>query len=156
MKSLILAAALALCAPTAQAEAFKLYSKGHWDVHYATADYGPTCVASVSGDGIYFSLDVTHDGLSAWFISDSNSFGETNLEGEVSIWIDRHVKWNTPAGARRDTIQMFGLNKKFLAQMYDGSRLYIDQDFDGKWDAWFSLQGSAAAMLALSDCADKL
>ena len=156
MKPLTIAAIVSLCSSAAQAETFHLFSKDHWSVSYVTEGDTEACVASVEGDGIYFSLDVTADGLTAWYIDPDNNFGEVQQEGYLAVWIDRKVKWETPALAQRATIQMLGISPEFLHELVDGQRLYIDQEFDGQWDAWFSLNGSAAAVVALADCSKKL
>lgn len=156
MKSLTIAAIVLLCSTAAQAETFHLFSKDHWSVSYVVEGDVEACVASVEGDGIYFSLDVTADGLAAWYIDPDNNFGEPYQEGSVAVWIDSKGKWETPALAQRSTIQMLGISPEFLHELVDGQRLYIDQEFDGQWDAWFSLNGSAAAVVALADCSKKL
>jgi len=146
-----------LCfAAAADAESMKLFTSGHWKVHYVQTDYGPSCVASVDAGDAFFSLNISGAGLLGYFISENNYFGESLREGGVSIWVDGNHKWDTHAAAEKDAILMRGFNKGFLSEIRYGQRLFIDQDYDGRWDAWFSLDGSDAAMNALSDCADKL
>lgn len=150
---------LVLLAAPVHAESFQLFAKGHWAVHYVvTEDTGPFCSASVASaqEGIYFSIDVSATDLTAWYISTDNNFGPTVTEGFLAVWVDRRGKWETPAYAWDQSIQMINLSRGFVEQLADGRKLYIDQDFDGQWDAWFSLQGSAAALYALADCTDKL
>lgn len=156
MKTLLLAITLCFTAVMAQAEVFKLFERGHWSVSYVTGNDGrPYCVASVSGEDVYFSIDVGLDRLDAWYINYQNDFG-TGVEGDVRIWIDGHRGWVTPAYGQHDTVRMWGLKQEFLSQVMNGRKLWIDQDADGRWDAWFSLAGSKAAMFELGDCANKL
>lgn len=147
-----------LSTPAAAQEAFLLFSKGHWKVEYQTRSYAPPlCVASVSdGVDVYFSIDVSLDNIEAWYITNANNFGPNGVSGDVILRIDNNQSWVTPAYGQNTSIVMFGLKEKFIRQIYSGQTLYIDQEGDGYYDAWFSLSGSAAALNALADCADKL
>ena len=125
MKSFLLFLALLVCAPMAHAgEVFLLFSHKAWRVHYATLDSGlPYCTASVTGDGVYFSIDVGYDYVEAWYINDNNDFGLYAVEGEVLVWIDHHTPWTTPAYGRNDIVRMRSLKKAFLWELSQGQRL---------------------------------
>lgn len=138
------------------AEEFLLFSKGHWSVTYSTERDEPSCVAAVQTPELYFSLDVTSEGIEAWFMSVANNYGPTPQEGVISLWIDDKTAWDTPAYAMNDSIIMPSLAGEFLMEIYLGKTLYVDKNYDGNADAWFSLDGSAAAIVALSDCSKKL
>ena len=141
----------------ASAESFLLYSHGAWEVRYEDGEAGVRCSASVADDGLYFSIDVLKGyGLDAWFISSQNNFGEAVQTGQVVLQIDGRQAWETPATAQTDTVRMTGLAEGFLIDVMEGRKLFIDDDYDGQWDAWFSLNGSRAAMMALADCNKKL
>lgn len=144
--------------PALAQDSFLLFSKGHWNVLYTDPSWGPpTCVAEVSDNReLYFSIDVTQDSLTAWYITSYNDFGLEGISGTVLLQIDTKGVWNTPAYGKGTGIQMYGLREEFLLQLQDGQQLSIDQNADGQWDAWFSLDGSAAALYALVDCKNKL
>jgi hypothetical protein len=158
MRTLLASALLAAvpASPSLAEESFLLYSKGAWEVHYTIINGVPTCSASVAGDGVYFSLDTTVMGLHAWYISQDNNFGPNIVTGNMAVWIDNYPSWNTPAEASQNWVYMQNLHTDFLRQILNGNRLWIDQEADGRWDAWFSLDGSTAALYALSDCKQKL
>lgn len=143
--------------PAMAQESFVLFSRGHWVVSYQVTTEGvPVCVAEVSGDGVYFSIDVRTDDLNAYYINEDNWFGPDAIDGSIFLQIDAHTPWRTPSRGVNEVILMYNLHKDFLNQIAGGSKLYIDQDGDNRFDAWFSLQGSNAALAALLDCSQKL
>lgn len=157
MKTLLALLLTLVSLPAMAQESFTIFSKGHWQVTYEVTENGtPFCVAQVSGDDVYFSLDVGLYSLSAFYITDYNDFGPGVIEGNVNLRIDNRDTWVTPAKGTDTVIRMFGLKTEFLNQLQDGRRLYIDVEGDGHYEAWFSLAGSAAALNALVDCKHKL
>jgi hypothetical protein len=157
IKSLAVLFLVVTSAPAMATTTFSLFSIGHWEVFYKIDSYGvSTCVAKVSNDQVDFSIDVGEGFINAWYITDQNDFGPVRVRESVRMQIDDNPAWVTPATGIRTTVQMRGLHSDFLRQIYYGERLEIHQDDEGRYDASFSLDGSAAALTVLSDCFKKL
>lgn len=157
LKSLAVLFLIVTSTPSIATTTFSLFSKGHWEVFYQIDSYGvSTCVAEVSGDQVDFSIDVGEGFINAWFITDHNHFGPVRVRVSVRMQIDDNPAWVTPATGIRTAVQMRGLHSDFLRQIYYGEHLEIDQEEEGRYDASFSLDGSAAALTVLSDCFKKL
>jgi hypothetical protein len=143
--------------PAIATTTFSLFSNGHWEVFYQIDSYGvSTCVAEISSDQVDFSIDVGEGFINAWYITDHNDFGPGRVRESVRMQIDDNPAWVTPATGIRTTVQIRGLHSEFLRQIYYGERLEIHQEDENRYDASFSLDGSAAALTVLSDCFKKL
>ena len=161
-RSIILAAA---AAGQAQAqEVFPLSSHGHWDVSYVSSEAGPYCSASVTGDGLYLSVDVSKlAGITVFIIdNEKNWIDQTGLT--MFAQVDARSPWEVGSVITYDHVSQFALQGdagfRFLGELSDGRVVQFDYNEQGTppnySDVTFSLLGSGAAMAALAECAGRL
>lgn len=155
MKALALAATI--MAGPAAAERFELSTHGDWTVTFVSETDGDYCTAEVGNvSGDYLSFDIHPHKVEAWYMSEANAFGNDWSEGSVFLTIDGNKPWRTPAQATSIVVIMTGLTVGFIVQVADGQWIRIDLEGDGEAEAWFSLDGSRAALEALADCSKKI
>lgn len=155
MKAL-LSIILLLLPASAWAEAWLLHSYKAWEVSLVEGDGHYICGAQTRGADFSFSLLWTPAVDGGFFTVNDDDARWQKSEGKVAIWVDNRPKWSSYASADGDGFASGSLDRDFLVELYSGRLLYIDSDLDGDWNYRFSLAGSAAAMLALSDCIDRI
>lgn len=159
MKRTLIAAALAASATSAQADTWTLHDYRHWEVTYTDRNSGghPMCAAAVHHNDGSFYIKIARGSL--WFDLWHEDFHYRRHEGTVNLWVDNNRYHRVDAQADDDLIQMYPegrSGRKLLRQIEAGYDLHADIDGDEYSDLTISLRGSRAAIVALSDCANKL
>jgi hypothetical protein len=160
MKRLLSAVTLAFAALVgqAQAESFVLYERGSWQVSYVSAPNGTRFCHAVSTSSNVSSaaFRISSDGRDPNITIYDNRINYDGLSGRISMWIDRRQSWYGDVEGTGNTLFLWNPNRDFMAELYQGNVFYVDMANDGHAEYAFSLQGSAAAMIALADCISKL
>lgn len=159
MRKLFLSTCFSLIASVASAESFLLFNKDHWSVHYMQTEEGfRYCSASNSNTERMFAVNIseTLSGIDLQYFDKENYFGPDIAYGKIGFWIDQRGAYYASASAVESSIFVEGITLNVLNDLVEGRKFYIDHDYDGQWDVWFSLDGSKAAIISLMDCAEKL
>lgn len=146
----------ALVAAPAAAETWTLSTHQHWSVQFYEYDGNRGCSAKVDAGDAAFWISYDENGLDVNIASDEWKFGQYGT-GDMAVWVDDFVQWDvTNANAMFDMVWFDLTAPDFIKEISRGHRVYADIDLDGKWDIWFSLAGSSAALVDLDDCVNKL
>ncbi len=159
-----LAIAAIIASPVQAQDAFPLSSHGHWNVHYVDDPAGAYCSASVIGDGLYMSIDVSPQiGLVVYIIDSEKDWIE---QAGLTIFaqVDDRKSWQINAVTSYDRVMEFNLQDeagmRFLDELSNGRAVQFDYNEEGSpsgyGDVTFSLLGSGAAITALAECAERL
>lgn len=161
------AAGIILLATTSvsMAEDFLLHDHKNWQVYFVITDDGyEYCSAVVGDDEVALNIDANpNEGVSVWVIETARDWTE-EFGVQTMAFIDNNEPWIINHSNTKGSLVWFGIDgpdgTRFLREIAAGSRLYFDYNEEGtdpyEWDLWFSLDGSTAAILALSDCVKKI
>ncbi len=164
MKTLCTALALVASTTVAHAERFTLLDHKAWSVSWNEHEGAVFCDASVSGNGLYFSLVAAKGGGLEVYIVDESKDWTSATDLNMFVFIDNRRGWNisdVTVSGTMTTFPIYGENgPRFIRELTYGQKVYIDYNAQNTppdaWDVGFSLAGSAAAMAALNDCIGKL
>lgn len=156
------ALAAALAAPAAAFEWETLFEKGAWRVDLNILDDGALQCESFTGDGeTILSILTWDDGeVGLRLRNEAWRFGSEGEEARYEIRIDRLAPWSIAAAKIGDVVLTIfpddgDAPERFLREVYRGDVL-VARSEAGREIARFSLAGSAAALIAHSECADRI
>lgn len=165
MVKTIFSAIVVLCTFVSGAQALEwetLYEKGRWRLDLNLHDDGSlNCEARTSNNsGAVFFIESWDDGeMSVTFFNDNWDFGDEVVEEEFLIKIDRLSPWEISGSKAESSLWVWlensGQSHKFLQEVYNGNALRLMND-NGVEIHRFSLSGSAATLIALAECADRI
>lgn len=142
----------------AEVEKFLLTEHGAWSVYFNSKEDGTAFCSTEIGtyENAFFSIDVSSEKLEAWHVGTNVEFGPEWIVSEVSLTVDSNRPWTFSAKGIYDAVVLEKITYKFLVELAGGSRLRIDLEGDGASEALFSLHGLDAALISLTDCAEKI
>ena len=164
MKTLFTALALVASTTAAHAERFTLLEHKAWSVSWNEHEGIEFCDASVSGEGLYFSITATKGGGTDVYIVDESKDWDAATGLDMFVFVDERRGWHINDVTVDGTMTTFSVygdsGPRFFKELINGYWLYIDYNAQNTpqevWDVGFSLAGSAAAMSAFSDCIKKM
>lgn len=137
-----------------------LFRRKHWEVSLVAFDDGKiSCLATVGDSNSSFLIWADVDSnASLQFYNTAWSFN--NEVADIVVQIDRRPNWTLNNADLNQNSVFFNLNDsdasyRFLREVMRGNYLYLFSSSGARIQS-YSLAGSSASIVALSDCVDAL